>query len=224
MRVKVIWALSLVAALGACGSSADLPERELAWIKSADAERMFGDDVRRNRIRFLVVCGLGCDTPEVGPITYTKCYRQHAGRRTIDETGDMIMSDEHMRLKHIAEALAKVYNRRALAFLDSTGRRDCPVGERWDDLWDAMIAIADSVPQHPYATSILAYGIPKKGADFQLHVPDPVDLTDSLKARLCVLVPRFGIDSIRLRVTTGDINHNPHEERPFACHGSSVAA
>src|SRR5512142_631472 len=221
MRVGMIWALSLIAALCACGSRANPPERELAWIKSADAERMFGDDVRRNRLRFLVVCGLGCDTPEVGVITYARCYRQHAGTRTIDETGDLIVSDEHMRLKEMAEALAKAYNRRALAFLDSTGRRDCPVGEQWDELWDAMIAIAHSVPQHPYVTSILAYGIPKEGADFQLHVPDPVDLTDSLKARLCALVPRFGIDSIRLQVTTGDINHNPHEERPFACHGAS---
>src|SRR3989442_4388674 len=111
-------------------------------------------------------------------------------------------------------------------WLDSAGRRACGHDERWDELWDAMNQVAESVPRHPYVTSILAFSqLEPSGQSFQLHVPDRADINDALFRRICELGPRFGIvKPYRINVTTGDINDHPTELPAFSCASGRVAA
>ena len=200
-------------------------ERQLAWVDTAEVGRMLATTARGKRHEFLEVCGFACFTPGVGFLTYSHCYPT-ASIRNVDRTFDVIQSAEHERLKDKASQFAEVYNLAMVARLDSARERKCNESEHWDELWRAMADVGDSVPRHPYHTSVIAFGKPGLDqADFQLHVPDSVDLTPTLRAKLCALTPRFGIENpVRVKVTTGDINNNPRQHPSFRCEHGRVAA
>lgn len=200
-------------------ASACTSKDELAWVGKADPARMLADDMRAGRMQFLEVCGRGCSTPGLGTLTYARCYQPTASTRVVDSTGDVIASDAHAQLKTQVARFAETYNQLLQAALDKSGKRGCGSGERWDDLWTAMNAVARQVPQHPHATVIIAARNPRTSEeDFHLHVPDYADLTPALRDRLCALVPQSGIKSaVRFKVTTGDINRQPVLWPYFTC-------
>jgi hypothetical protein len=205
--------------------SAQASEQTLAWLDKADPVVMFTDSTRLNRVHFLEVCGLTCETPGMGPLTYGHCYAQEAGVLRIDATGDMITSDRHAALKEKALAFAKRYNNLVQESLDSSGKRHCPTTEQWDKYWGALEKLAEQIPAHPYASFVLGIGDPAfSHADFQLHVQDPVDLSLALYRRACALAIDSGIlRRVRFLVTTGNINDNPTEHPGFACSRGTVA-
>ena len=221
------WGITVVFLISSgCQRAAHLSvEKQLAWVDTADVGRMLWTSGRQKRYEFLEVCGMACFTPGIGYLTYSHCY-PIARIHNVDRTYDVIESAEHHRLKTKAFQFAEAYNLAMVARLDSARERRCGDSERWDELWRAMADVGDSVPRHPYYTSVIAFGEPVlEQADFQLHVPDSVDLTPRLRAQLCELPPRFGIERpVRIRVTTGDINNNPREHASFRCERGRVAA
>jgi hypothetical protein len=138
----------------------------------------------------------------------------------------VITSDLQHSLKREAAQLAGRYNLMLKAALDSLGKRSCGMDERWDELWQAMIRVAEEVPRNPYGTSLLANPYALSGEyDFHLHVPDSSAATPHLFARLCALGPNFRITKRFLfKVTSGDINQNPTSRGNFACVAGRVAA
>jgi hypothetical protein len=220
VRTHLLRAAVISSAYIACHTSV---EQQLAWADKADPALMLAASIRAGQFQFLAVCWYSCTTPAVGVVTYSQCYRTIAKVHTVDPTGDVIQSAEHERLKNKAEHVAEDYNTRMMAWLDSTGKRTCPAGERWDELWRAMIAFGDSEPLHRFG--VTANGEPSKGSDFHLHFGSLADLTTEVKGHLCSLPPLFGISRpVQFKVTTGDINHNPTEHPGLTCAQGKVAA
>jgi hypothetical protein len=213
-------------ALSTCSpQSPPVLQRELERVRSADPATMLREALRSGRIEFLEVCGLGCGTPNLGVLTYHRCYGSVAKVRTIDSAGDVIVSDLQETFKREAARLAESYNPMLVAALDSLGKRSCGSTEQWDELWRAMQVVAEEVPQNPYVTSILASVNPRRdGYDFQLHVPDSLSITGQLFAHLCSLPQQFGIAKVQVKVTTGDINNGPEARPGFSCTNGKVQA
>jgi hypothetical protein len=221
--MRSLLVLALVVMSACAPQSPPALRRELARVRSADPAIMLREALRSGRFEFLEVCGIGCGTPNLGVLTYHRCYGSVARVRTIDRTGDVIVSDLQETFKREAARLAETYNPMLVAALDSLGKRSCGTTEQWDELWRAMQAVAQEVPQNPYVTSILASVNPRRdGYDFQLHVPDSLSITGQLFARLCSLPPRFGMARVQVKVTTGDINDGPESRPGFSCVSGEV--
>jgi hypothetical protein len=220
MKIRLIAILTL---LTAC--SAESVGRQLSWVRTTQPEILLREANRSGRFEFLEVCGLVCATPNLGVLTYDRCYRSVAAIRKIDDTGDVITSDLQDSLKREAQQLAGTYNPMLMAALDGSGKRACGSHERWDGLWRAMAGVTEEVPRNPYVTSLSANSRSSWGGyDFHLHVPDSTAATPQLFARLCSFGPKFGVTKrLLFKVTSGDINNGPVPHRGFVCLDGNVA-
>jgi hypothetical protein len=203
--------------------AAQSDSRGLDWIDTASSRRMLASAIAAKRFEFLSVCGYACGTPGIGFTQYQHCYNNGAQIRVIDPTGDVIESDRHERLKGRAAALATEYNVLMLRLLDSLGRRTCPAGERWDDLFMDLSHLADGIPRHPFYNSASAFSA-GSDADFQFHVSAERDLSPAIIARICTLPPKRGIRrQVRVQITTGNINASPKHYPTIRCLDGRVA-
>ncbi len=90
------------------GFEADTPETELArtlaGLNLDDPSEDMRAHVRSGDLRPVGVCGFACLAPGYGT------EARQAELRIIDGTGDVVMGDGHLALKHRAEAYAREYN------------------------------------------------------------------------------------------------------------------
>jgi hypothetical protein len=224
MHLPIIAVLALAAIAFRAPAQEDI-ERKLAWVESADPVKMFADSSHVGHTHFLTVCGYSCFEPEMDALEYAHCYAGAATKLTIDPTGDVIQSKRQSQLKGELFQFAKRYNTLVRKELDRTGRRHCPVEERWDGYWLALDSLAKQIPAHPYESFVLATTMELRDRpDFQLHVQDERDLSREIYTRVCALSPRYGIvGRVRFAVTTGNINDHPRRHPEFACVGGNVA-
>lgn len=138
----------------------------------------------------------------------------------IDPTGDVIVSDEHDRLKLAAYRFAGEYNALLRVELDRRGMRACPAGEEWDSLWTALDKVAEELPREPNASFVSA----REGeADFRLHAQKAEYSDREVHARMCSLPPQYGIDgTVVFEVTSGNVNQSPEMHPGFECRGGAV--
>jgi len=207
----------VLACLTACGSGSVHQQIEsMAWLETADPVVMLRDSLAAHRVHFLQVCGISCFTPGVGLLTYEHCYKTAADIKTIDPTGDVIVSDRQDHLKRLAWRFANRYNQLLVKALDSRGARACPETEQWDSLWTALNDIARQLPREPNESFVMA--LPPGPAQFQLHVQKAQYLARDLYAQMCRAATAHGIHGrVVFQVTSGNINDHPHTHNGFTC-------
>ena len=220
--MRVVGACLCLAALTACWhETLDEQLAGMAWLESADPVKMLQDSMAVGRVPFLEVCGVACFTPELGPLTYEHCYRDAAGVRTIDPTGDYIESGRQEHLKRLAFQFATQYNRLLVEDLDARGERSCSEAEDWDSLWGALNDLAEGLPREPNPSFV--GGLPAGRNDFQLHVQKAEYLSRGLYAEMCQAAPVHGIrGQVQIRVTSGNINDDPEDHPGFECLDGAV--
>jgi len=216
----------LASSMVGCLRAQENAEHVLAWVESTTPAIMLADSTRAGHFHFLTVCGITCEEPGLGPLTYSHCYATAATTLTVDPTGDVLRSKRHGELKDKAFRFAERYNSLLRAQLDSAGKRGCSESERWDEYWHAIDSVARRIPAHPYQSFVIASVTNRnERGDFQLHVQDERDLSNVVYSRMCVLAPRFGITRpVRFDVTTGNINDHPKGHPSFTCSRGVVAA
>jgi len=88
-------------------------------------------NIANNKYVLYQVCGYSCNTPGVLSANRTKCYAPYIKIETLDGTGDVIYSDEHMEFKAAAAKYSEEHNILISRHLDSTNNTDCKNGEDW---------------------------------------------------------------------------------------------
>jgi hypothetical protein len=83
--------------------------QQIAKLESANVTNDVTTAIQNSDFRFLVCAGFGGTVPGV-PYWNDGLYRKY-GTRTLDGTGDMIVSEEQARFKEAAAAYAEAYNK-----------------------------------------------------------------------------------------------------------------
>ena len=97
------------------------PGTGLRWLEDADPIKDFEISVYRSDFRFLGVYGEGLDLPGIP----RHCLGSREDVRIIDWTTDEIFSEEHLRLKGVAEDYASRFNERMLEYLKENRNYKC---------------------------------------------------------------------------------------------------
>ena len=97
------------------------PAKELLWLDNADPIEDFETAVSISDFRFAGLYGEGLDVPSVP----WHCFDNKKDVKVIDSTGDLIDSEEHMRLKALAYKYASQFNERMLKHLNENYDYGC---------------------------------------------------------------------------------------------------
>jgi hypothetical protein len=112
---------------------------DMRWLKAANPETYYREDIAKRQFHFFEVLGYSSEIPEVGHLTYSRCYAANIQLDRIEGTTDMPRSLEHGELNNKASVFAKTYNKLMKSYADSHGLSNCRVGTDWDEAVDKIV-------------------------------------------------------------------------------------
>jgi len=185
---------------------------------------MAKQDIAAGHFRFLSICGIACELPGVGEMTYFRCYSGSASIETVRGTSDVIRSARHLRLQSKALILASEYNQLIARKLDELGKRTCPIGEQWDALLLALSGHVKRVTAEGSRAWVSGFDDPKsRGYDFRIHSRGGSGVGEATRATICEIVSQHDIQRlVRFAETLGDIE-SPHKTEHFSCRAGKLA-
>jgi hypothetical protein len=111
---------------------------DMRWLKAANPEIYYREDIAKRQFRFFEVLGYSSEIPEVGNLTYSRCYAAKIQLDRIEGTTDAPRSLEHGELNSKASVFAKAYNKLMKGYADSHGLSNCRAGTDWDEAVDKI--------------------------------------------------------------------------------------
>ncbi|HEY8095995.1 MAG TPA: hypothetical protein VIE65_07830 [Methylobacter sp.] len=166
----------------------------MRWLKAANPETYYREDIAKRRFRFFEVLGYSSEINEVGSLNYIRCYAAKFQLDRIEGTTDMPRSLEHGELNNKASVFAKAYNKLMKSYADSHGLSNCKPGTDWDE---AVDKIADYVWGESQNEGQLGYD------DTDPIVTLKIALKDPARAKNVVM---FACTSLRKNKITETVN------------------
>jgi hypothetical protein len=212
-------AIAAILLLTACSA-----EDPLDWIDHANPAHMAKQDIATGRFRFLSICGVACELPGLGEMTYFRCYSTSASIDTVHGTSDVIRSARHSRLQEKAMVVASEYNQSIARKLDELGKRTCPIGEQWDALLRALSWHVKRMTAERSPAWVSGFDDPEpRGYDFRIHSRGGSGVGEATRASICEIVAQHGIQRlVRFAETQGDVTAPQRTER-FSCEAGRLA-
>jgi len=167
---------------------------DMRWLKTADPEIYYQEDIAKRQFRFFEVLGYSSEVPEVGKLNYSRCYAAKIQLDRIKGTTDMPRSLEHGELNSKATVFAQAYNGFMKSYADSHGLSNCNTGTDWDE---AVDTITDYVWGESQDEGQLGYD----GSG--LTVTLKIDLKDPARAESVV---KFACKALRKNRITETVN------------------
>ncbi|MCB0219700.1 MAG: hypothetical protein KDH09_08410 [Chrysiogenetes bacterium] len=163
----------------------------LRRFENLDPEEQLEADLRSGHIHFLAVTGYSTSWPGTDFIEVGYCFGDAATTHVIDETHDVIESDEHWRLKANAAEFAANYNRKLREHLRKSGLSKCEPGEDWDAAWmEANNRVRGAVGDR--AGMAFPWSQDKQVPTFSITIED-LEVVSELQPSVCAVFARHGI-------------------------------
>lgn len=166
----------------------------MRWLKAANPETYYREDIAKRQFRFFEVLGYSSEIPEIGNLTYSRCYAAKIQLDRIEGTTDFPRSLEHGELNNTASVFEKAYNKLVKSYADFHGLSNCRAGTDWDD---AVDKITDYVWGENQNEGLVGYD--DTGATVTLKI----DLKDPSRAKR---VATFACKSLRKNKITETVN------------------
>ncbi len=106
---------------------------DMRWLKVANPRTYYREDIVKRQFRFFEVLGYSSEIPEVGNLTYSRCYAAKIQLDRIEGTTDAPRSLGHGELNSKASVFAQAYNKLMKSYADSHGFSNCRAGTDWDE-------------------------------------------------------------------------------------------
>ena len=190
------------------------PERDLAWVETANVKNIFNSDISSNNLRFFEICGFSCWPPGVGQINALKCYSIKIER--INGTSDAI-SDQHKHLNDIARNFATEYNKLMANYLKLNNLSYCDSTADWDTAWQELLNFIETLSKKGNAGSVNVPLDPRE-PDFNLVLPS-IDQLELYKSKFCQIIVNQGIHET---VTLGLCLSGTNCPRKISCTNGQV--
>lgn len=204
---SLLFCLSLIVLLAACGRETELDryarasEKELEWVETADAARLFEADNSSGKFRFLSMCGTTCLIPGVNRLNAEKCYPKVSVEKVIG-TGDAYFSERQQQLQTRVWEFAGAYNLLVASSERANGRTTCDDNANWDDGFSALSKALRAFTGVDGVNSERLVSIARNSRTFEVMLPRNVPL-QPLKDLSCAVLAEHGLSkeaNVRFRI------------------------